>query len=224
MKPLAFLPGAPGSGETLGLGSGRLAEAHPAPSLDRGPGSSRASRDLVVAEVGFEQLHDLIGDPGAEPIHRAYVVRREDAHRPRCSACLMSVQAVARGYDGDPSGQCGQWLTSRPPKPEIQVRILAAPLTSSPAGVLELADRPGLGPGARKSVWVQIPPPASFLRATRRRRPGGHPAQPIYSSPWKRERHVPAMSCGDRIGRSQRASQRVRWSSSCCSYPPPWPS
>ena len=29
-----------------------------------------------------------------------------------------------------------------------------------PAGVLELVDRPGLGPGARKSVWVQVPPPA----------------------------------------------------------------
>src|SRR5215210_3592607 len=29
-----------------------------------------------------------------------------------------------------------------------------------PAGVLELADRPGLGPGARKSVWVRVPPPA----------------------------------------------------------------
>ena len=59
------------------------------------------------------------------------------------------------------------------------------PRIGCPAGVLELVDRPGLGPGARKSVGVRVPPPASLptpgisagaqglRRATRARAAGG---------------------------------------------------
>src|SRR5207249_10015772 len=41
--------------------------------------------------------------------------------------------------------------------PASQHRVVRSPR----AGVLKLEDRPGLGPGARKSVGVRIPPPAS---------------------------------------------------------------
>ncbi len=44
--------------------------------------------------------------------------------------------------------------------PEAPRRQCDLRSSAHPAGVLELVDRPGLGPGARKSVWVRLPPPA----------------------------------------------------------------
>ena len=47
------------------------------------------------------------------------------------------------------------------PEPEDRIgRRAPRPTIAVPAGVLELAYRPGLGPGARKSLGVRIPPPA----------------------------------------------------------------